>query len=326
MNEPTTYEIVIRGHATDRILGHLSDDFAIAHRQPGTTQLMGVIRDPAHLHGVLSHLTSVAIDIVSVTPTDPPDQQTPPNPNIRPKDTTMTTTHSSPAPTRRKLELTTAGGIGGLTAAATFIFGIALFVTSLTDYTEGDRTPAESVDFLVGHQGILFAWYLVIFLVFGVAIIPLARALQVRLTDVSPLLADVSAVFAYIWAGLMFATGMISNIGITAVADLNGTDPAAAETLWSSIDTVTNGLGGGNELVGGTWILLVSLAAWGSRHLPTGLNAVGIASGAAGLITLIPGLSDVGMVFGLGSIVWFAWAGIVLLRTHDDITSLEVAR
>jgi hypothetical protein len=71
MNEPATYEIVIRGHATDRILGHLSDDFAIAHPRSATTQLTGVIRDPAHLHGVLAHLTSVAIDIVSVTPIDP---------------------------------------------------------------------------------------------------------------------------------------------------------------------------------------------------------------------------------------------------------------
>ena len=238
----------------------------------------------------------------------------------------MTTTHTPTTPTRPERLLTRSGGIGGLVAAATFIFGIALFVTSMSDYTEGDPTPAESVDFLVGHQGTLFAWYLVIFLVFGAAIIPLARALHARLTDVSPLLADVSAVFAYIWAGLMFATGMISNIGITAVADLNDTDPAAAEALWSSIDTVTNGLGGGNELVGGIWILLVSIAAWGSGRLPTGLNVVGVASGAAGLITLVPGLSDVGMVFGLGSIVWFAWAGIVLLRTHDDITSVEVAR
>lgn len=70
MNEPTTYEIVIRGHATEQILGHLSDDFAIDHSQTGTTGLIGAIRDPSHLHGVLAHLTSVAIDIVSVTPTD----------------------------------------------------------------------------------------------------------------------------------------------------------------------------------------------------------------------------------------------------------------
>lgn len=242
----------------------------------------------------------------------------------QPKGTTMTTTHTAPTSLQGDRQLSKAGGIGALVAAATFIFGIALFVTSLSDLVEGDPTPTESVDFLVEHQGTLFAWYLVIFLLFGMAIIPLARALHSRLSDINPLLADISAVFAYIWAGLMFATGMISNIGITAVADLAGTDPGSAEALWSSIDTVTDGLGGGNELVGGMWILLVSLAAWGTGRLPTGLNVVGVASGAAGLVTLVPGLSDVGMVFGLGSIVWFAWAGIVLLRTSDN--PMEVAR
>ncbi|MEZ5244124.1 MAG: DUF4386 family protein [Acidimicrobiales bacterium] len=233
----------------------------------------------------------------------------------------MTTVTTNNAVTTRAT--TRAGAIGGLIAAATFLFGIALFVTSLSDYTEDDATPAESVEFLVGHQSTLFAWYLVIFLVFGAAIIPLARAMRQRLTDVSPQLADIGAIFAYIWAGLMFATGMISNIGITAVADLDESDPDAAAALWSSIDTVTNGLGGGNELVGGMWILLVSLAAWGSGRLPTGLNVLGIVSAAAGLITLIPGLSDVGMIFGLGSIAWFAWAGVVLLRSK---TTGEVAR
>ena len=217
-------------------------------------------------------------------------------------------------PTSERPASSRAGAIGALTAAATFVFGIALFVTSLSDFTEGDPTPAESVSFLISHQTTLFAWYAVIFLVFGIAIIPLARTLHRRLADVSPQLADVGAVFAYIWAGLMFATGMISNVGITAVVELDETDPAAAEALWSSIDTVTDGLGGGNELVGGMWILLVSLAAWGSGRLPTGVNVLGIVSAAAGLVTLVPGLSDVGIIFGLGSIAWFAWIGIVLLR------------
>lgn len=237
----------------------------------------------------------------------------------------MTTTIQNQ--TSEQLGSSRAGAIGGLIAAATFIFGIALFVTSLSDYTEGDATAAESVDFLVSHQTTLFAWYFVIFLVFGVAIIPLARSLRERLVDVSPELADIGAVFAYIWAGLMFATGMTSNIGIAAVADLNETDPAAAEALWSSISTVTDGLGGGNELVGGMWILLVSLAAWGTKRLPKGLNVLGIISASAGLITLIPGLSDVGIIFGLGSIAWFAWTGIVLLR-HPTATApvAQVAR
>ena len=230
--------------------------------------------------------------------------------------TTMTNPDTTAVPERSR-----GGAIGALIAAGTFVFGIALFVSSLSDYTTADATPAESADFLIGHQGTLYVWYLVIFLVFGVAIIPLARSLRQRLADVNPGLADIGAVFGFIWAGLMFATGMISNIGIAAVADLHESDPDAATQLWSSIDAVTEGLGGGNELVGGVWILLVSVAAWGSGRLPTGLNVLGIVSAVAALVTLIPGLSDVGMIFGLGSIAWFAWVGVVLLRTSDRIRS-----
>jgi hypothetical protein len=237
----------------------------------------------------------------------------------------MTTTIDNP--TSEQLSSSRAGGIGALIAATTFIFGIALFITSLSDYVDDDATPAESVEFLIGHQGILLLWYFTIFLVFGLAIIPLARALRNRLVDVNSQLADISAVFAYIWAGLMFATGMVHNIGIAAIVDLQESDPAAAENLWSAVTTVADGLGGGNELVGGMWILLVSLAAWGSGRLPKGLNVLGIVSALSGLVTLVPGLSDVGIVFGLGSIAWFAWTGIFLLRNPNATASAaEVAR
>ena len=222
----------------------------------------------------------------------------------------MTDTLTPHAATRRRPRRSdTAGGAGALVAAATFVFGIALFVTSLVDYTSGDSTTAESVDFLASHQTTFFVWYLVIFLVFGIALIPLARALHGRLSHASPLLADIGAVFAYIWAGLMFATGMISNLGISAVTDLIETDRGQAEALWLSIGSVTDGLGGGNELVGGMWILLVSIAAWTTKQLPIGLNILGVVSATSALVTLVPGLTDVGIVFGLGSIVWFAWVG-----------------
>jgi len=226
----------------------------------------------------------------------------------------------TPVPTSR------AGAVGALVAAAAFVFAIVLLLTSLSDYTAEDATAAESVEFLVSNQSTLFAWYLVMFLVFGVAIIPLARELHKRLAGVNPQLADIGAVFAYIWAGLMFATGMLHNIGITAVADLHETDPGPAESLWRSIATVADGLGGGNELVGGMWILLVSLAAWGTGRLPTGLNLLGIVSAVSALITVVPGLSDVGMVFGLGSIAWFAWTGIELLRNPTAAPAGGVTR
>ncbi len=70
MDKPTIYEIVIRGRATERLLGPLVDDFVVDHPVPGRTRLTGAIRDPAHLHGVMAHLTSVTAEVISLTPAD----------------------------------------------------------------------------------------------------------------------------------------------------------------------------------------------------------------------------------------------------------------
>jgi len=86
--------------------------------------------------------------------------------------------------------------------------------------------------------------------------------------------------------------------------------------VWSALDSVQNGLGGGNEIVGGVWIMLVSWAALKTAVLPRALNSVGLAAGAAGLITVIPALEAVGAVFGIGLIVWFVWVGVLLLKEH----------
>lgn len=213
----------------------------------------------------------------------------------------------------RTTSLSSIGGIAALVEAATFVVGIGLFATVLSDYATGDPTPAESVSFLVGHQGALRAWYLVTLIVFGIALVPLALAVHRRIRDAGGL-AQTATAFGIVWSGLVLATGMIDNIGLGVVSDLAGTDPAHAAAVWSSLDAVTNGLGGGNELVGGMWVLLISVAGLRTGALPRGVNALGLVSAAAGLVTVVPGLEDVGLVFGLGLIVWFVWIGVVLLR------------
>lgn len=205
------------------------------------------------------------------------------------------------------------GGIAALVAAATFLFGIALFVTVLADYTTGDPTPEESVTFLVDHQAALYIWNVVIFIVFGIALVPVVIAVRERLRSASPVLAQISAAFGLIWAGLVLAAGMVSNIAIGTVADLHDTRPGDAEAVWSSLDAVQNGLGGGNEIAGGVWVVLVSWAALTSDALPRALNYLGLAAGVAGLVTVIPSLEAVGAVFGIGLIVWFVWIGVRLL-------------
>ena len=65
-------------------------------------------------------------------------------------------------------------------------------------------------------------------------------------------------------------------------------------------------------------MLLVSWAALRAGGLPKALNYLGVVVGVAGLISAFPGLRDVGMIFGLGQIVWFVWLGIVMLRSSPD--------
>ena len=46
-----------------------------------------------------------------------------------------------------------------------------------------------------------------------------------------------------------------------------------------------------------------------------GLNILGLFAGAVGILSLIPGLTEMMTgVFGLSQMIWFVWLGIVLLR------------
>ena len=72
MSEPTTYEIVLRGKPSTRLLRPLLDDFTIDTSTDAVMRLVGDICDPAHLHGVLAHLTSVNLEIISIAPHQTP--------------------------------------------------------------------------------------------------------------------------------------------------------------------------------------------------------------------------------------------------------------
>jgi len=80
MTTSTTYEIVIKGRATARFLRPLLDDFAIDHSVEGVTRLTGDVRDSAHLHGIVAHLSAVNVELISIGPLTPatPHTTTPP--------------------------------------------------------------------------------------------------------------------------------------------------------------------------------------------------------------------------------------------------------
>lgn len=202
------------------------------------------------------------------------------------------------------------GGIAALYAGVAYIVGMLgfLLVVGWPD------DPVQQVAVLVNNQVSLHILYVIVYQVWAVFLVVLTLALYERLKADSPAVMQTATAIGIIWATVVIASGMIFNIGMDNVVDLYGEDPAQATTVWLVIESVSDAIGGGNEILGGLWVLLISWAALQSRGLPRALNYLGIVIGAAGILSALPGLGDVGLIFGLVQIVWFIWVGIVMLR------------
>lgn len=209
------------------------------------------------------------------------------------------------------------GGWAAIGCGLTYVVGFALLTTLLAPlgYGSPDKDYAAMVAFAAQNQGLLVAWNLTIYVVNAIFLATLAVALWQRLKPAVPGLAQLSLTFGALWATLVLAAGMVANVGIGEAVSAYGTDPDRGALLFEIFYTVELGLGGGNEIAGGVWALVLAIAGFSSRRLPVSLSGLGLVIGVSGLATIVPALSEVfGAVFGLGFIVWFFWVGIVLLR------------
>jgi hypothetical protein len=205
-----------------------------------------------------------------------------------------------------------AGGLAALYLAAAYLAAMPFFLL-VVNYP-GVVDPLQKASMLVANQGGLCAMEFVVYVLFGIFLVVLAMALKERLRTGAEALMAVATPLALIWAGLLVASGMVFNAGIPPVVALYAKDQVQAASLWSAIDTVSSGLSGNGEIMGGAWMLLVSLAALKTRGLPKPLNILGLGIAVAGILSSIPVLKDLAQVFGLGQIVWFIWLGVVMLR------------
>jgi hypothetical protein len=210
------------------------------------------------------------------------------------------------------------GGIAALIEAALYVTGFALFLTILDP--SGYVGHVQQVAFLADNQVASYIANLLIYVVFGVVLVVLVLALHARFKNDSPAIMQTATAFGLIWAGLVIASGMIANIGNSTVVGLFSENQDQAVALWLAIVTVQEALGGGNEIVGGLWVLLLSWAALSAGKLPKVLNYIGVLVGLAGILTVVPAFDVLMDVFGLGQIVWFAWLGIVMLRENPSAT------
>jgi len=213
------------------------------------------------------------------------------------------------------------GGVAALFEAAIYISAFVFF-GAVWEFP-ADANAVQQFTFLAENQLILSLLNLAMYVLFGIFLAVLVLALYQRVKDKAPALSQLASIFGIVWVGLVIASGMIANIGLGVAIEISADDPKQAMTIWLVINTLVEALGGGNEIVGGLWVLLLSIAALRTNEFPKMLNYLGVFVGLAGILTIYPAeiLTE---VFGLGQILWFAWLGVHMLVKSPALPEASV--
>ncbi|GGF76424.1 hypothetical protein [Alteromonas lipolytica] len=200
------------------------------------------------------------------------------------------------------------GGIAALVCAMCFVIGFTMILFVMPDiHVNGD----ERLQAILAQPRLIQSWYLIIFVLFGIALLLLNRSLYLPPAEASGQLQLIGALIGYVWAAYVFAIGFISVLTIEYLLHQSATQ---IEQAWPAIFAIQTGLGDGVEWIGGIWMVMINLSLYYHRVVSRQLSVYGGIVGITGLFTLYPPFAAVGGVFGVLQILWFCWLGSLLLR------------
>jgi hypothetical protein len=214
-----------------------------------------------------------------------------------------------------------AGGFAALYVAAGYLAAIPYFVF-LVDYP-GATDPEDKVTLFVNHHASMYVMHLISFEFVAIALIVVTLAVSEQLREHAHATSQVASAVGLVRAGLLLASVMVFDHGMAVVVDEHTSDPHQAAATWHAIGPVADALGGaGGDILAGVWFLMVSWVALRSSLFPRGLNWIGLAVGAAALLSAVPGAGFLEAVVGLLQIAWFLWFGIFTARIRSTESPL----
>jgi len=210
--------------------------------------------------------------------------------------------------------------LGGLCSISLGLIYIIAFIVygGIIEYPKADATEIERLNFLSDNYLILYTANLISYFLFGILLAVLVISIHQKIKNHLPNLSILASVFGIIWVGLVIASGMIANIALNSVIEIGIEEPQKAIAIWTSVGVVSEGLGGENEIVGGVWVLLLSIAALKYSFFSKPLNLLGLLVALTGMLTILP-FDIFKEFFGISQIVWFIWIGISMIRNRHKL-------
>lgn len=212
--------------------------------------------------------------------------------------------------------LSRCGGLAAIGMALCYV-AMAVIFFGMLSMPQGLDT-AGKIQYLQQHHLLVAAGYGIGYLLFGVLLAILLQALQQVFASSHSALFSLAERFGNVWLVLMMASGMVALIGLQMVIRFIETDPQQALALYNTRNLLTEALGGGIELVGGLWVLLLSISSLKHQRLGKALPLLGLVVGVLGVLTVMHTLPYLKDAFGITQLIWFIWLGVSLLRTTDS--------
>ena len=165
-----------------------------------------------------------------------------------------------------------------------------------------EGSPLEKMVYLAENQFAFSVIYFLLYAVFGIFLAFLVIGLYEQIRPANDAFAEAASVFGIARVALVIASVMLAHVGLPHAIDLMDLSPEDAFEMWRLISVLIESLGGGNELVGGLWMLLISPAALKAKVFPQWLNYLGLIVGISGIATIYP--DDVlTEIFGITQII-----------------------
>lgn len=217
------------------------------------------------------------------------------------------------------------GAVSALYLALSYVAGIAIFLVALRYNEITDLAGRLAV--VTERPSLIFATNLLLYVVFGPALVALALAIRNEARDDAikgdrsgtlPVFVDLASAFGLIWATSLVASGMVANAAIAPAIGLFASNRQEAEAYWRAIETVTTGLGNGNgEILGSLFTLLASLAILRGGFFKRHIAILGLVACVPGFLSILPTLHDLSGIFGIIQLVWFVSIAVAFAKARN---------
>lgn len=215
------------------------------------------------------------------------------------------------------------GGISAIALAFTYVFGFILFFGILN--IQDGLNELERLDFMLNNRDAFYIGYLVIGVLFSFLLMFLVQVLSWRFKQGLQQINHYASAVGYIWATCVLISSLIFLTSLAPIAKYKELDPQQGLIIKQTVSIVVNALGGGIELVGALWVLLISYLGLRLKVYHFSVHWLGIIIGVVGVLTLFSGLSFLSSyvffdfataVFGLGQIIWFLVLGVLMIKAN----------